>query len=280
MNRETLLGYLMNALEDSEMSSIERELLRQPELRKQLAEIQQEISPLACVGESSEPPHQLARRTCDKIWAVKDKEELYRSERGTPVTDASQSAFVSMPVLPFQERVPRRVSEHSQMLQEILAVSSAIPPQENNTGEFPFRRLKRNFLQQAAQKPIQRVRRRLDVLAALTTGILLAVVVFHGINRGTGQNPESFTAHQIAEYEPMAEEMLPEIAIPDMPVANVSSGTDFVPFSVQTQGRDIILGRAAAPLPSLGGIETRSGWQNISFSTPDVANQTRIFIGR
>lgn len=75
LDREKLLGYLMNALEADEIARIERELLRQPRLRSELAELQEELSPLTYVYESVDPPKDLAKRTCKRVWDLIDKEE-------------------------------------------------------------------------------------------------------------------------------------------------------------------------------------------------------------
>lgn len=85
LNRVKLLGYLMNALDEDELAQIERELLRQPQMRRELAELQEELSPLSFVYESVDPPEDLAQRTCDRIWAAVDKEQQFSDCLAAPV---------------------------------------------------------------------------------------------------------------------------------------------------------------------------------------------------
>jgi hypothetical protein len=74
VGQELLLGYLMNVLDVDEVAEVEKELARQPKLRSELAKLQKQISPLDILLESMDPPSDLARRTCDNIWAtVQDK---------------------------------------------------------------------------------------------------------------------------------------------------------------------------------------------------------------
>ncbi|MDR1141078.1 MAG: hypothetical protein LBL62_05240, partial [Planctomycetaceae bacterium] len=73
LNREMLLGYLTNALEDDEIAYVERELLCQPALRTELAMLQKELSPLTYVYESVDPPYNLAQRTCRRLWKHLDQ---------------------------------------------------------------------------------------------------------------------------------------------------------------------------------------------------------------
>ena len=73
--RELLLGYLLNALDDREVAQVERELARQPHLRSELAILQRDLSPLNYMGDPVEPPPQLASRTCAKIWDTLDNDE-------------------------------------------------------------------------------------------------------------------------------------------------------------------------------------------------------------
>ncbi|MDR0521272.1 MAG: hypothetical protein LBH00_05410 [Planctomycetaceae bacterium] len=68
--QELLLGYLMNALDRQESAGIERDLLRQPRLRSELAALQQQIAPLDYLNDPILPPPFLAEKTCAKIWAA------------------------------------------------------------------------------------------------------------------------------------------------------------------------------------------------------------------
>jgi len=72
MDKELLLGYLLNALDDRDTANVERELERNPSLRTELATLQQEIDPLDYIADDVEPPSNLATRTCDQIWTTFD----------------------------------------------------------------------------------------------------------------------------------------------------------------------------------------------------------------
>ena len=70
--RELLLGYLLNALDDREADHVREELAHNPHLQSKLAALQRELSPLDYIGDTVEPPPQLANRTCSKIWKTLD----------------------------------------------------------------------------------------------------------------------------------------------------------------------------------------------------------------
>jgi hypothetical protein len=131
--REMLLGYLMNALEDDEIAVVEMDLLLQPRLRAELAALQKELSPLTYVYESVDAPRNLAKRTCNKIWAQFDKEEHHR--HFPTIVQKSPSVIspsvISMTIKDSYFEEPNTVSQHSTMnisdrsavLEEILTVS-------------------------------------------------------------------------------------------------------------------------------------------------------------
>jgi hypothetical protein len=74
INQELLLGYLMNVLDEDEISTVESELKKQPKLRNELAKLQKQISPMDILLEMVDPPSDLTQRTCDNIWsAVQNK---------------------------------------------------------------------------------------------------------------------------------------------------------------------------------------------------------------
>ncbi|GHT23865.1 hypothetical protein FACS189419_08350 [Planctomycetales bacterium] len=87
LEQENLLGYLLNSLDEPEMIRIERELLRKPHLRSELATLQREVAPLNYISDPVEPPNNLAKRTCVKIWDILDKQEEEKPD------------FLSAPVL-------------------------------------------------------------------------------------------------------------------------------------------------------------------------------------
>ena len=92
--KERLLGYLLNALDDQEAAQVKRELSQQPHLRSELATLQRDLAPLNYIADSVEPPPQLAKRTCAQIWETldnegHDKEDLGKGEReGCQAPDA------------------------------------------------------------------------------------------------------------------------------------------------------------------------------------------------
>lgn len=102
LDREKLLGYLMNALEADEIAQVERELLRQPQLRNELAELQEELSPLTYVYESIDPPKDLAKRTCKRVWDMIDKEERIGEFLSSP-TVPDRIVSLSIPVISAEE---------------------------------------------------------------------------------------------------------------------------------------------------------------------------------
>ncbi|MDR0870672.1 MAG: hypothetical protein LBN39_07750 [Planctomycetaceae bacterium] len=285
MNRETLLGYLMNALEDGEMSSVEQELLRQPKLREQLAELQREISPLASVNEMSDPPKYLAEKTCNKIWAAAGKDELYRGEFDTAGFNTGEDTVISMPMFAERNRISDLPSDRSDMLQAILAASPKIESANTEDVEKIVKRLKRNVPQPAVRKPVPHFYRKYDIAAAFAVGILAALLVFPALNGSTvGQKEFSMTQtpEPVAASQVLSEPEQQTAAVLDSPMELVDSGADYVPLTVPTPGRDIILGdiilgQTSDLLLSHSIDGTKNGWQNISFSTPDIANQAKIF---
>ncbi|MDR1962630.1 MAG: hypothetical protein LBQ50_02505 [Planctomycetaceae bacterium] len=144
LDREMLLGYLMNALEDDEIAYVERELLRQPALRSELAALQKELSPLTYVYESVDPPYNLAQRTCHRIWEHVDRIEQNEDR----LLDSPISSIISMTIpAPHFEDNPiaanhsvtdhpatnhsvtnRSIDNRSEVLGEILAASASFQP--------------------------------------------------------------------------------------------------------------------------------------------------------
>jgi anti-sigma factor RsiW len=75
--REHLLGYLLGALEEAEMAAVERELDRNPQLRKDLAAIEAALFPLGFPERDDEaagegPPRGLVARTCEFVDDAKE----------------------------------------------------------------------------------------------------------------------------------------------------------------------------------------------------------------
>ena len=96
--RERLLGYLLNALDEQEAAQVKEELASQPHLRAELATLQQEIAPLNYMADPVEPPPHLANRTCAKIWKVMDNENNEEEKKQeTPPQMDSVLGFVFDP---------------------------------------------------------------------------------------------------------------------------------------------------------------------------------------
>jgi len=68
-DRERLLGYLLEALEDSERESVEEELKHDPDLQERLSEFRQALRPLWTEKSDFTPPPGLADRTCRFVAA-------------------------------------------------------------------------------------------------------------------------------------------------------------------------------------------------------------------
>jgi len=62
--QEQLLGYLLDALDDSERELFQRRLIREPDLRGELASVSEQLRPLQAAVLEFEPPPGLADRTC------------------------------------------------------------------------------------------------------------------------------------------------------------------------------------------------------------------------
>ncbi|MDR2117137.1 MAG: hypothetical protein LBP87_12225 [Planctomycetaceae bacterium] len=101
LDREMLLGYLMNVLEDDEISYVERELLCQPDVRSELATLQKELSPLTYVYESVDPPYNLAQRTCRQIWKHLDRikqNHNYNNDSVDSVSEIPLGTIIAMAI--------------------------------------------------------------------------------------------------------------------------------------------------------------------------------------
>lgn len=65
--REQLIGYLLSALEPDEHQSIEAQLIRDPQLKRELDLLSRSLHPLACDREHYHAPLGLAHRTCEFV---------------------------------------------------------------------------------------------------------------------------------------------------------------------------------------------------------------------
>jgi len=115
--KEPLLGYTLNALDDQEAIQVERELSRQPHRRSESATLQRDVTPLNDIAGFFEPPPQLAQRTCTKIWETLDKEGEEKNEiLNKPATVDSVLGFIHDPfktvvAMPVVEPIIPNVSE-------------------------------------------------------------------------------------------------------------------------------------------------------------------------
>lgn len=85
-SQEHLLGYLLGALEPTENEQLEHALASDPQLAKQLDQIARCLQPLESCRHQDGPPHGLADRTCNRIFA----------EAAAPVTPARHSVAAAM----------------------------------------------------------------------------------------------------------------------------------------------------------------------------------------
>lgn len=66
-DRGQLLGYLIGALEPEEERALDQQVARDPDLRRQLAELQCALAPLQAARRWWKPPEGLAARTCEFV---------------------------------------------------------------------------------------------------------------------------------------------------------------------------------------------------------------------
>jgi anti-sigma-K factor RskA len=113
VGQELLLGYLMNVLEEDEVAEVERELARQPRLRSKLAMLQKRLYSLDNLfeSESSEPPSDLSRRTCDNIWA-------------TVQNDNAENNLCVFPVAESETTIPQPQNQAAQLDNNILPTTT------------------------------------------------------------------------------------------------------------------------------------------------------------
>ncbi len=117
MNREILLGYLMDALEDDEVRAVEQELHRNPALRQELDALRKELIPLSTISRDVfAPPWGLAERTCAGLWTQIDRAAQHSETKAVPAAPFHSSSPFSSPIPP-----PHR--NRLKILGEIIAAS-------------------------------------------------------------------------------------------------------------------------------------------------------------
>lgn len=204
LDREMLLGYLMNALEDDEITYVERELLRDPKFRKELAALQEELSPLTYVYESVDPPKDLAKKTCSNLWATVDQSRKVGRFLDTAVESVVPTPHI-MPIM----------ADRSSVLEELLAVSphhtdslaSAITVE--TTEAAPLENITKRLVRQsrprtqqnsrtsrktptAKASPVvsdrkEKPRTFFGVVVSVAIGILIALIAFPALNYAKNQ---------------------------------------------------------------------------------------------
>ena len=106
--RELLLGYLLNVLDDHKVAQVEQTLAHQPHLRAELATLQRELAPLNYMGDSVEPPPQLASRTCATIWATFNNKEQDTTSNKDSVLGFLSDPYKTVVALPaLSDPVPK-----------------------------------------------------------------------------------------------------------------------------------------------------------------------------
>jgi hypothetical protein len=221
LDREMLLGYLMNALEDDEIAYVERELLCQPAMRTELATLQKELSPLTYVYESVDPPHNLAKRTCAQIWEHVDRTERkkeYFSEipLSSVISMTIPSSHSNDDLVAVTRSIVNCSVTHQEcpqdnclgVLEKVLTVSArqpVIPASTESAEHSGSKRLIRRFPRSrkhsavSPEKPVKKNRRWLDFSISIAVGILIAVIAFPVINYVKNQTQNYFTQSKIHE---------------------------------------------------------------------------------
>lgn len=109
------MGFLLDALEPSEMPLIEERLRRDPVLYRELAEAHEELLPLSklCGYYDEDPPEGLAERTCRALWKRVDAEEEVSGTDVVLAETAPAAGKKSKTVLSDRDRrTPQNMSDH------------------------------------------------------------------------------------------------------------------------------------------------------------------------
>lgn len=87
---QQLLGYLLDALDESEQEQVEEQLADSPELRHKLAQMRKSLRPLHGVRTDFSPPEGLAARTCGFVFeSSRAEEEFVEEAEADPFEQAS-----------------------------------------------------------------------------------------------------------------------------------------------------------------------------------------------
>ena len=95
-NREQLLGFLLDALDDVERDKFEQHLSHDPQLQRELESLQSTLEPLSESYAEFEPPPTLAERTCALVTGHANAEKVSLARPGfthEPMSGSAPSRF-------------------------------------------------------------------------------------------------------------------------------------------------------------------------------------------
>jgi hypothetical protein len=188
-DQEMLVGYLLGALEERECLQLEDRLRDNGRLRHRLEELREELSPiLECGDHSVDPPDDLARRTCRALWDTLDGKHHHETveERFTEVTGRpprrvrfhvlhseppakQEEKSLSLPEEIFSPKSPRAARRASVEASPRSAVAS-----KSRSRRHPS-------WGDSRPKGEDRGWSLADVIASISVGILLALLLFPAI---------------------------------------------------------------------------------------------------
>ena len=184
MDREILLGYLINVLEGDEIENVRRELLRDPSLDTELGRLKKELSPLDVVcREEFLPPLGLAERTCARIWADIDQPIDTFGHRNLPMVTLNQFRILDEILEPVPVREPQPV------ISELPIPDVSAPPRS-------LPRVSGDMRPGASEGGWRLV----DLVASIAVGILIAVIAFPAINFAKHQTEKMVRQSRMKEF--------------------------------------------------------------------------------
>ena len=212
MDKELLLGYLLNALDARESVQVERNLERNPSLRSELAALQQEIAPLDYIADSVEPPPGLASRTCAQVWATLDSKEPDSKEPDSKEPDPEPNSHFYLDPAYFS---PESILPHSFLL--------PYTDPEDGERDIPKKTTRRINIDEDEENEEHTPRSsRIGLIASTSVGILVAVFLFpmiqyvqRGARSYVAESWVSEIARRVDQYEqinqgsPLGEDMQP-----------------------------------------------------------------------
>ena len=195
MEREILLGYLINALETDEIVGVERELLRDPSLRTELDRLKKELLPLDVVSrEEFLPPFGLTERTCARIWASVDQASGHFVDRNLSTITLNRFRILDE----ILEAGPQILEPGP----EILEPGPVVPESPGSQIPAPI----------ACKRSLPKITgdmrpgvseggwRLVDLVASVVVGILIAVIAFPAINFAKQQTERMVKQSRMKEF--------------------------------------------------------------------------------